>query len=556
MEPTDIQKAIINYDGNAVVLASPGSGKTYVLSELIKRVVKKQEIRPYQGVIAISYTRKASTNLKSRAISGGIPQKKSFFGTIDNFCVTQIIESFGNYVFGHPAKKVEIIGLNDLTKEEQDIFKWIKDEHPDYANIKPEQHKSLALLFLRGYVLVDSLELLALHIIKNCKACRNYIYARFKYVFIDEFQDADTYTNDILLNLLELGMVCVAVGDVNQSIFGFAHKDSKYICELAKNPTFKSFTLNQNFRSAVPIINYSNRLLNSSYKVLETDKKSIFLIRVEGDERNIAEFIDKRISNICTKWNVSENSKIAILVKNNKTQAIINENLSTPHRLVKATILDEDLNPKSRLYTSLLRFYFDPTMSFLNIIDDFVDYGTLSNNDKSLLQKYHQELRNIRNDKNETLPDIFKRIANIIMPKMDDGSSISKLKTVLLNDQDLDSYRPMNSNEVQLMTLHKSKGLEFDIVFHLNVCEWELPTKIIKNNNSAYVNWKQDLGLHYVGITRARKACFLVRGTKRTNSAGIQIQANDSEYLSINSLYTLRDEFDYNNGIIYTQTNK
>ena len=142
------------------------------------------------------------------------------------------------------------------------------------------------------------------------------------------------------------------------------------------------------------------------------------------------------------------------------------------------------------------------------------------------------------------------------MPKMDDGSSISKLKTVLLNDQDLDSYRPMNSNEVQLMTLHKSKGLEFDIVFHLNVCEWELPTKIIKNNNSAYVNWKQDLGLHYAGITRARKACFLVRGTKRTNSAGIQIQANDSEYLSINSLYTLRDEFDYNNGIIYTQTNK
>lgn len=63
MVPTEIQKDIIRCDGNVVVLASPGSGKTFVLSEKIRRVLKENISLDYQGVIAISYTRKASANL-------------------------------------------------------------------------------------------------------------------------------------------------------------------------------------------------------------------------------------------------------------------------------------------------------------------------------------------------------------------------------------------------------------------------------------------------------------------------------------------------------------
>ena len=91
MEPTEIQKKIIEYRGNVVVLASPGSGKTFVLSEKIRRVLSDDSLLSYQGVIAISYTRKASANLKRRTIGNGMPTKNSFFGTIDNFCLTQIV---------------------------------------------------------------------------------------------------------------------------------------------------------------------------------------------------------------------------------------------------------------------------------------------------------------------------------------------------------------------------------------------------------------------------------------------------------------------------------
>ena len=63
--PTMQQKDIISRNGNAVIVAGPGSGKTWILAKKIQEVL--QECRSYQGVIAISYTNKASKELENRA---------------------------------------------------------------------------------------------------------------------------------------------------------------------------------------------------------------------------------------------------------------------------------------------------------------------------------------------------------------------------------------------------------------------------------------------------------------------------------------------------------
>lgn len=548
MVPTDIQKNIIQCDGNIVVLASPGSGKTFVLSEKIRRVLKENIALDYQGVIAISYTRKASANLKKRTLGDGIQNKNSFFGTIDNFCLTQIIETFGNYTFGRSSKDIEVKGLNELDNNGKKLFEWIAEIHPDYADIKASQFADLEKLFRQGYVLVESLELLALHIIKNSSACQKYIQARYKYVFIDEFQDADTYTNELFLLLLDLGLTGIAVGDVNQSIFGFAHKDSIYLKSLVKNPNFTSFTLGDNFRCSIPIINYSNRLLDENSNILDTDKEGMYLVRVNGSEYSIAEYIDNEIESIKAKWSVADNSEIAILVKNERTQKIIDENLEKPHRLVKTTSLDMDLNPKSRLYTLLLCYYFDDSVSFMSVLDEYVEYEVLTLYERNKLHEESLVIKAIEEGDIDQLSIHFKTIADILLPKIQDGMSLQKLNKTLASEKDLESYKPMSSNEIQVMTLHKSKGLEFDVVFHLNMSDWELPYKQIEHgdfNNPQYPNWEQDLNLHYVGITRARKACYLVRGTQRTNSNDCLRNARDSEFLGIHRLDSLRNEIWY-----------
>ena len=93
-------------------------------------------------------------------------------------------------------------------------------------------------------------------------------------------------------------------------------------------------------------------------------------------------------------------------------------------------------------------------------------------------------------------------------------------------------------------TLHKSKGLEFDVVIHLDLYEWILPKKKPGDNNDfdnpVYENWTQDLNLHYVGLTRARKGCILISSTKRTNYEYKTKQGRDSEFIWLNQIKELR----------------
>ena len=90
--PTKEQLDVLNCDSNAVVTAKPGSGKTYTVVEKISRIVPT--LPDYQGVIAISFTNKASDELKRRCKQRGIESKQSFFGTIDKFYISQIIIPF------------------------------------------------------------------------------------------------------------------------------------------------------------------------------------------------------------------------------------------------------------------------------------------------------------------------------------------------------------------------------------------------------------------------------------------------------------------------------
>ena len=84
------------------------------------------------------------------------------------------------------------------------------------------------------------------------------------------------------------------------------------------------------------------------------------------------------------------------------------------------------------------------------------------------------------------------------------------------------------------------------MVFHLNLNEWEMPGKKPGPNGDfdhpVYPTYEQDLDLHYVGITRARKACFLVSSSKRTTSSGRLSKASPSEFLMMNGLEKLRFE--------------
>lgn len=126
------QKKITDYTKHTVVIAQPGSGKTYTLSNKIVNILNG--LPDYKGVIAISFTRKSSRELEKRCLQGGVDKKGSFFGTMDKFYISEIILPFGRHIFGRPQQELEIIegGSEEAKKiigiHQLDSFNsWIKE---------------------------------------------------------------------------------------------------------------------------------------------------------------------------------------------------------------------------------------------------------------------------------------------------------------------------------------------------------------------------------------------------------------------------------------------
>lgn len=307
MTPTEQQKAILECRENLVVIAAPGSGKTFVLSEKIKNDIK--ELLDYQGIIAISYTNKASLELKNRSLANGISPKSSFFGTIDKFCIQDIIIPFGSLM--QEKKTFDNLIIRSMNNSERSQLGQVeKREKIEY------NHMDIILSLLEAnIILIECIGILANYIFDNSKACRSYLKSRYKYLYVDEYQDTGIDQHYLFIKLKNMGIIMAAVGDVNQSIFEFSGKKSYYLKRIRQDKTFRSFILSQNHRSHQSIVNYSNRLIDSTCTITdipEKDRRVFYFISL-GDEKHIASFIDEKIASIMNAYNIDKFNKIAIL---------------------------------------------------------------------------------------------------------------------------------------------------------------------------------------------------------------------------------------------------
>ncbi|WP_442852336.1 hypothetical protein [Actinomyces sp. oral taxon 849] len=80
------------------------------------------------------------------------------------------------------------------------------------------------------------------------------------------------------------------------------------------------------------------------------------------------------------------------------------------------------------------------------------------------------------------------------------------------------------------------------MVFCLDTYEYVIPPPNCRKTDSAY---KDALSLHYVGITRARKVCYIPIATRRHNSKGELRDASPSHFFKLNDINHLRREVEW-----------
>lgn len=285
--------------------------------------------------------------------------------------------------------------------------------------------------------------------------------------------------------------------------------------------------------------------MDADSTLLPASQIDVHLVRIEGEESAVSKFLSSQISTCCKRYHVEKLSGVAVLARRNKDLALIGSKLSLPYRMFDTTGLDNDSSICSSFYAALLRFYYDSNLTFLETLEDFVDIEMLTRYDHKRVLQLKVQLRSLSlPDDVELFVGYCTELANIILPNASNDVSSAILRKVIGDKKSLESYKPLNDNELNLMTLHKSKGLEFDLVFHLNLHEWVIPSKNIINgdfNNCYYPSWQQDLDLHYVGITRAKKACYMIVNNRRLGSKGYIVSGRDSEFLTLNGVDKYRD---------------
>ena len=207
--------------------------------------------------------------------------------------------------------------------------------------------------------------------------------------------------------------------------------------------------------------------------------------------------------------------------------------MTTTHKYIINTVLDECSEIWATLFIEILFFIFDAKA----LLTDYMDkYFTEEDSDRDKVVKYLKKLKNTDKIKLIENIDIFLKIAEIIAPNNKSSIAINRLKSVLKNPISLSSYEPVANDEIQIITIHKSKGLEFKIVIHLDLYDYIIPSYSSIKNNS----YDEDINLHYVAITRAKEACIFITSNKRLNSQNEFKDGITSRFISREDLIPLR----------------
>jgi DNA helicase-2/ATP-dependent DNA helicase PcrA len=424
-----------------------------------------------------------------------------------------------------------------------------------YALANENIYKQMAFIYekYQNYLLennlvdFDDLILLTFEILDKNKDLAKEISNKYKYIMVDEYQD----TNNIQLLLLKKlclthNNICV-VGDDDQSIYGFRGANHNNILEFEKEFNAKVITLEINYRSTNQILKAANNLIQFNKK--RYNKK---LISAIGDGKEVevienynemaeAELIAKRIKNLIDKG--VNPKEIAILYRINALSRSIESGLrqyKIPYKLVggmkfyereeikdlisylRLAVNEDDdysfkriINKPRRSIgkTSIEKLEKAKTTSFMRFLkENEIDF--LPKKARNSIKEFVILIERIKNASLEEIPEILEKIEFSKSYKDDDKKrNIEEFYGLLRDKKELSLKEFLNElslendqdyiadSLINVMTIHASKGLEFEHLFVIGMEEGFFPL--------SDANIEEERRLAYVAITRAKKELTL-----------------------------------------------
>ena len=602
------RQAVQAFQGPVLVLAGAGSGKTRVLVCRIAALILEKGVA-LENILAVTFTNKAAREMRDRALSllgrparpyGGAP----WLGTFHSVCARILRQNI------ELAPDRHSVTIYDQSDQLRLIKKVLQDLNIDAKMNPPKSFRQQISLCKRSAVTPNQLHRIP-HLARDRRFGMVYrayesalreasafdfegllleayfmmeknpgflkkLREQFQYICVDEYQD----TNHIQYLLIKKlagghGNIC-AVGDEDQSIYGWRGADLNNILDFEKDfRGCRTFFLEENYRSTKNIVLGASSLIGHNRlrkgKVLFTNRgagEKIFIKELASDYEE-GRFISQTIRELCANEGGAWDD-FAVLYRANAQSRALEDHfrvLKIPYKIVgglrfyeRAEVKDAIAylkliaNPRDNV--SFLRIINSPRrgigqaalsrlqafaarggQSLMEALPDAARQGVFKGRAAAEAKAFYKLMSEIKRQKDKTplydlyiqllkgsgIPQALKaentaesqsrienlqELGNVIeqKSKMAKGSLALEFfleEMSLLTDED--KTRDRGAPSVTLMTLHSSKGLEFDTVFIAGMEEGLFPSFQSLEDKRL----EEERRLAYVGITRAKSRLIL-----------------------------------------------
>ncbi len=544
------QAAMEHGQGPALILAGPGTGKTRVLVSRIQRLIESGTATA-DTILAITFTNKAAQEMRERlALLLGEAAKPVTVATFHALGLRILREqldktgrSEGFSLIDEEEK--ELIARHHLgwekaaIKERLAFISRIKQLQADPAD-EPAAHLLSAWQeALRDLNLfdLDDLLYLPLQLFADHADLAGHYRDRFPWLLVDEYQDVNRAQYALIRYLApSAGASLFAIGDPNQAIYGFRGADVRYIRQFAADyPEANLYHLNRSYRCPDTIIKASGHVLEEP----GTEQGAALLSGVpsqvkitiarHASDKAEAEFVARTIEQLLGgmsffsidsavtrgdgQSDIGGLSDIAVLCRLGRQMEALEKALRDhhiPYRVVGETPFFRREPVKSVLRQCRAAHNRDnpflrrQVSELLAITDRQLRQWALLPTSRELVTAV------VNHSATESdLPEhpAIRRLLDLCAEHIEPRSFLDYLALGAVADD-----YSTRSEAVSLMTLHASKGLEFDAVF-IPGCEQGLLPYALFDNQKSDINEEQRL--LYVGMTRTKKRLFLSHADSR-----------------------------------------
>lgn len=574
-------EAVTHGEGPCLVLAGPGSGKTLTIVNRMKYLIEELKVRP-EEILVITFTKYAAAEMKNRFIllmeNRRLPVTVGTFHGI-YYGILKWAYRFGpqnilseeekyqliRHVVNH--QDIEIFDEEDFLDEMATEIGKVKNNRMDIEAYKSSKCDPAAFRNIyREYeaerkrvrkIDFDDMLVLCCELFQSRADILKMWQEKFKYILIDEFQDINQVQYDVIKMLASPENNLFAVGDDDQSIYGFRGADAKLMFQFQKDfPNAKQILLDINYRSTSNIVEnalkviannelrfekaiHANKERGASLHVQEVrdpveegryvldeiqgridagikPEDIAVLFRIHTDARPLVEGLMERkipfqmrehMPNIYNHFIAKDIRTYFKMALGSRERQEFLQIMNRPKRYIGR----DSLSGKTVAFEDLRRFYCDKDW-MLDRVDQFewdlkmlvkmAPYAAIQYLRKRI--GYDDFLREYAKERRVKSSDLFEVLAEL----EEAARPYATLEEWFTHVEEYTNALKLREKKreeihdgVRLMTMHAAKGLEFDTVYIIEANEGQIPYKKALKEQGV----EEERRLFYVAMTRAKE---------------------------------------------------